>query len=240
MLLSVLSRQTARGKTAHRFDFSSRTDRLPRDKSGKELRFDEYPSGDQAASLSLSLSLRHRYPRGPPFMKRGQYRAQQKLHAHLGFAWSAPGWPRRRFPVETPSSLHNAAPLTLRVPLCERPTRCHKGYRGVTPWLKSLSCEVHLPTKPARRGLSAKPASILLLANPQHWHVCSGHLHFSPIQLSDTWNPLNCQIFGAQHWSLIYHIGCVSNLFSIYFQDFPGFQNFLKFTVAIILIFRKT
>lgn len=111
-------------------------------------------------------------------------------------------------------SLHSAAPLTLRVPLCERPTRCHKGYRGVTPWLKSLSCEVHLPTKPVNEACSVR--SILLFANPQHWRP---FLYFSPVQLLDILNPSNHWILEAQTLTLdLSHIEYLFNPLSEFFK----------------------
>lgn len=76
---------------------------------------------------------RHRYPRGPPHSRGTQtiYRAQQKLHAHLGFAWSAPGRPRRRFFVDDvppkPLAPQRRIVNFEGVPLCERSTRCHRG-----------------------------------------------------------------------------------------------------------------
>lgn len=150
-LYSVLPWRTARGKAAHGFDFSSRADRLPRDKSGKELRFDECPSDGRAAprhSLSLSLSLSETLiSPGPAIQGTRTIPGATKITRSSRFRMIRPGLAATAISRRSPL-LRSAAPLTLRVPLCE-PTRCHKGYRGVTPWLKSLSCEVHLLAKPA-------------------------------------------------------------------------------------------
>lgn len=151
-----------------RFDFSSRVSCLPRDKSGKELRFDECPSGGRG----VRFFRRHRYPRGPAIHEtRTQYRAQQKLHAHLGFAWSAWGpaattISRRRLSKPPLRRKRCTVNVALRVPLCERSTRCHGGYRGVTPWLKSLSCEIHLPVKPAWRNPSTRKLVVICILHP--------------------------------------------------------------------------
>lgn len=145
-------RTDARWKKCPRFDFSSRTDRLPRDKSEKELRFDECPSGRTGPTVSLHTRKTSISPGPAIHEKRGQYRAQQKLHAHLGFAWSAPGRPRRQFPRRRrptkPSAPQRRIVNFKGVSIMRTAYQMSRGLPSrVTPWLKSLSWEIHLPRR---------------------------------------------------------------------------------------------
>lgn len=130
-MASLTDERTPGGKTGRDSTFHHVRDRLPRDKSGKELRFDECPSGRLGPTVPL-LTRKTSISLGPAIhVKRWQYRVQQRLHAHLGFAWSAPGRPRRRFSVDdvpqSPSPRKRRVVNFEGVPLCERSTRCQRG-----------------------------------------------------------------------------------------------------------------
>jgi len=200
-VFTVLLWRTVRRKAAHGFDFSSRADRLPRDKSGKELRFDERPSSYATLSLSeTSISP------GPAIHEARTIPGATKITRSSRFRMMRFGLAATAISRRNPS-LRSA--VTLRVPLCEQLTRCHKGYRGVTPWLKSLSCEVHLPAKPVGgacyiRSFYSRIFNIDMRAPA----ICI----FCQMQLS--WNSLNHRILKAQNYSA--HIEL----------NFPGFQYF--------------
>lgn len=120
----------ARWKNCPRFDFSSRTDRLPRDKSGKELRFDECPSGRAGPPCRSSLE-RHRYPWGPPFTRNTTIPSATKITRSSRFRMIRPGLAattifRRRHPPK-PLAPQRRIVNFEGVPLCERSTRCHRG-----------------------------------------------------------------------------------------------------------------
>lgn len=139
---------------------------------------------------SLLLFLRHRYPRGLPFTKRGQYRAQQKLHAHLGFAWSAPGWPRRRFPVSKPlasqrrtaegSIMRTAYQMSQGLPRSDTVTKV------VIVWSTSAG-------EACQRSLLRSFYSRIL----NIWHACPGH--FRQCSSQTFWILGNRRILGAQN-----------------------------------------
>lgn len=124
----------ARWKNCPRFDFSSRTDRLPRDKSGKELRFDECSSGRAGPTVNghaVSSLERHRYPWGPPFTRNANNNpGATKITRSSRFRMIRPGPAaatifRRRHPPK-PLAPQRRVVNFEGVPLCERSTRCHR------------------------------------------------------------------------------------------------------------------
>jgi len=167
-------------------------------------------------SLSLSLSLRDiDIPRARHSNETRTIPGATKITRSSRFRMIRPRLVATAISRRNPS-LRNAVlgvPLTLRVPLCERPTRRHKGYRRVTPWLKSLSCEVHLPAKPVGEAYSVR--SILLFVNPQHWHGVLRAFAFFANTILKHLKSLNHRILRVHKWSITYWI-CISFLnFSI-------------------------